>query len=106
MGASVAKTHYGTTPRGGYMVIYFTERETQDIAEDAVKVGSIVAAFIPEPHTAAIVSGMGLVLKWKARSCLRHDKCLAVQVAGLVAIPRAYRPGVDDIPPTPQGNWS
>ncbi|WP_037604124.1 hypothetical protein [Streptacidiphilus rugosus] len=102
----MAKTHYGTTPRGGYMVIFFTERETEAIAEDATTVGSIAAAFIPEPHTAAVVTGMSLVLKWKAKSALRRDKCLSVQVAGLVAIPRAYKPGVDDIPPTPQGNWS
>lgn len=102
----MAKTHYGSTPRGGYLVIYFTEDETRQIADNASTVASIIKLLVPEPHFRAAVSAAGFALKLKAKRCLAHDKCLAVLVAGVLAIPREYTPGVDDIAPTPHGYWS
>src|SRR5690348_287438 len=102
----MAKAHYGSTPRAGYVTIYFTERETQDIADDANQVGAIIAAVTPEMTVKAAVLSIAFGLHWKARRCLRRGKCLAVTVAGLIPFPHEYTPGVDDIPPISRGYWS
>ncbi len=106
VGAWVAKTHYGSTPRGGYLTVYFTKEETQAIVNDASQVGAIIASVVPEPliRTAILAAAFGL--RWKARRCLTRSKCLAVTVAGLVAVPSEYTPGVGDVPPEPSGYWS
>jgi hypothetical protein len=102
----VAKTHYGTTPRGGYVTVYLTERETRAVADDASRLGAIIGSAVPEPTVKTAILATAFALRWKARRCLSRGKCLAVTVAGLIAIPAEYTPGVDDIPPEPSGLYS
>lgn len=69
---------------GGVMV-HFTDDETRQIAERADAVGGLVAALAP--HYAVIIKGSAFLLSWKARSCRRKGKRLAVIIVGLIPIP-------------------
>jgi hypothetical protein len=83
-----------STDRGGSLNIFCTRSETEtiaDVTESAGKWLGIFAAAV-DPISMTVIRAASVFIPWKARRCLKRNKCLLIGITGLVPTFHEYDP--------------